>query len=102
MECNFTISLSSLLAGSPEVWHGNVDIIIKNDLIVQNLQKRSESACEELPVKNKIKRSLLNRNPQLAAETIVFSVLQKKLHPSSLISLFHVLVLLVLLVVPCF
>lgn len=51
-----------------------MDIIIKNYLIVQNLQKGSESACEELPVKNKIKRNLLNRNPQLAGrDYCVFS-----------------------------
>nr|XP_022338513.1 RUN domain-containing protein 1-like isoform X1 [Crassostrea virginica]XP_022338519.1 RUN domain-containing protein 1-like isoform X1 [Crassostrea virginica]XP_022338529.1 RUN domain-containing protein 1-like isoform X1 [Crassostrea virginica] len=60
--------------GNLEVWHGSVDIIIKNDLVVENLEKEPDSPGGKSP----IEESSLSRNPQLIAETIVFSFLQKK------------------------
>ena len=51
-----------------------MDIIIKNDLVVENLEKEPDSPGGKSP----IEESSLSRNPQLIAETIVFSFLQKK------------------------
>jgi hypothetical protein len=58
-----------------------VDIIIKNDLVVENLEEEPDSPGGKSPVEVKMKNNSLSRNPQLVAETIVFSFLQKKKHP---------------------
>lgn len=70
-------TLLSLLSGNPEVWHGNIDIIINDDLAVEPLE---ETPSEQSPVKVNLKASL-QKDPQIAAQTIVFSFLQKKRHP---------------------
>lgn len=59
-------------SGNVEVWHGNLDIIIKNDLAVKSLEDSPCSLDE---------KSVLSRNQQIIAQTIVFSFLQKKEHP---------------------
>lgn len=71
------------LAGNLKVWHGSVDIIIKNDLVIENLEKEQGSPGGKSPVtvEVKTKSDNLSRNPQLVAETIVFSFLQKRTHP---------------------
>lgn len=69
------------LAGNLKVWHGSVDVIIKNDLVIENLEKEQDSPGGKSPVEVKLISDNLSRNPQLVAETIVFSFLQKKTHP---------------------
>ncbi|XP_061162599.1 uncharacterized protein LOC133171817 [Saccostrea echinata] len=65
--CLFTGCYGDTSIGNNKVWHGDVDAIIKNEIVIQNLEVELDSPfC---------------RNPQLAAETIVFSFLQKKRHP---------------------
>lgn len=70
-------TLLSLVSGNAEVWHGNVDIIINDDLAVEPLE---EAPSEQSPLEVKLEASL-KTNPQIAAQTIVLSFLQKKRHP---------------------
>lgn len=66
----------NLILGNVEVWHGNLDIIINSDLAVEPLDENSDIPGGKLKLKN-----CLHRNPQIIAQTIVFSFLQKKKHP---------------------
>ena len=66
--------------GNPEVWHGNVTILIKDEVIVESLEDEQECSDGKAQMKNR-SCSDLSRNAQLVAETIVFSFLQKKRHP---------------------
>lgn len=66
------------------MWHGNLDIIINNDLAVESLDEQPdtpETPGEKSPVEVKLKASLIE-NPQIIAQTIVFSFLQKKRPPN--------------------
>ena len=69
-----------LSSGNVEVWHGNLDIIINDELAVEPLGENPDSPVGNSAVDNKLK-SCLQRNPQIIAQTIVFSFLQKKKHP---------------------
>lgn len=61
---NFYFSFS----GNPEVWHGNVDLIVNNDLLVNSVNEESGG-------------SSLCKDPQFIAQTIVSSFLQRQTHP---------------------
>lgn len=69
------------LTGNTGVWHGSVDIIIENDIVIENLEDEPDSPGGKSPVELKMKSNSLSKNPQLVAEAIVFSFLQKKRHP---------------------
>lgn len=58
-----------------------MDVIIKNDLVIENLEKEQDSPGGKSPVEVKLISDNLSKNPQLVAETIVFSFLQKRTHP---------------------
>lgn len=63
--------------GNPSVWHGNVDVIVNQSVIIEAL--KDELDCDShgwAPVEVN-----LSRNQQIIAETIVFSFLQKQRHP---------------------
>jgi hypothetical protein len=75
------LSYSALFVGNPEVWHGSVDIIVKNELAIDQLDEDPQASPGGKSVEVKMKSSTLSKNPQLVAETIVFSFLQKKRHP---------------------
>ena len=62
------------------MWHGNLDIIINNDLAVEPIEDPPESPGGKSAVEVKMKTSL-RKNPQIISQTIVFSFLQKKRHP---------------------
>lgn len=65
------------------MWHGNLDIIINNDLAVEPLDEQPDTPKTpggKSPVEVKLKATLM-KNPQIIAQTIVFSFLQKKRHP---------------------
>lgn len=82
--CTMTGTYGDTSIGNPEVWHGNLDIIINNDLAVESLDEQPdtpETPGEKSPVEVKLKASLIE-NPQIIAQTIVFSFLQKKRHPN--------------------
>nr|XP_022345589.1 uncharacterized protein LOC111138078 [Crassostrea virginica] len=66
--------------GNPEVWHGNVTLLIKDEVVVESLEDDQECSDGKAQMKNRT-CSDLSRNAQLVAETIVFSFLQKKRHP---------------------
>jgi hypothetical protein len=76
------------LKGNIEVWHGSVDVIINEDLIVEHLEdplidheEKENSPEGQSPLKVKLNSSVLSRSPQITAKTIVFSFLQKKIRP---------------------
>jgi hypothetical protein len=59
-----------------------VDIIVKNELAIDQLDEDPQaSPGGKSSMEVKMKSSTLSKNPQLVAETIVFSFLQKKRHP---------------------
>ncbi|XP_033754347.1 uncharacterized protein LOC117337465 isoform X2 [Pecten maximus] len=67
-------------AGNPSVWHGNLDVIVNNQVVVEALEDEPDSDSPgRTPME--VKSTYLSRNPQIIAETIVFSFLQKKRHP---------------------
>lgn len=60
------------------MWHGNLDIIINSDLaVVEPLDEDQGSSLDG----NSADENCLQRNHQIIAQTIVFSFLQKKIHP---------------------
>lgn len=71
----------SYLIGNLEVWHGNLDIIINNDLIVEPLENLPGSPGGKAPIEVKVKSTVLSGNAQIISQTIVFSFLQKQTHP---------------------
>lgn len=75
--CKMTGQYGDTSIGNGEVWHGNLDIIINSDLIVEPLKDLSNSPGG----KNTDEVNVLSRNPQVIAQTIVYSFLQKKTHP---------------------
>ncbi|XP_062586345.1 uncharacterized protein LOC134247966 [Saccostrea cucullata] len=81
VNCVVTGDYGDTSIGNPNVWHGNVDIIIKSDIIIQNLEDEQDKSSKNSPAEVKSKSNPLSMNPQLVAETIVFSFLQKKRHP---------------------
>ena len=64
------------------MWHGNLDIIINNDLAVyvEPVDEQPESPGGKSDVEAKLKTAL-SKSPQMIAQTIVFSFIQKKTHP---------------------
>lgn len=66
------------IPGNLEVWHGNLDIIINDDLAVEAIENPSDSPGEKSAIEVKTN---LQRNPKIIAQTIVFSLLQEKRHP---------------------
>lgn len=66
------------IPGNLEVWHGNLDIIINDDLAVEAIENPPDSPGEKSAVEVKAN---LQRNPKIIAQTIVFSLLQEKRHP---------------------
>lgn len=69
------------ISGNEEVWHGNLDIIVNNDLIVEPVNEDTGSPGGKSIVEVKLKSSSLSKNPQIIAQAIVFSFLQKQTHP---------------------
>ncbi|XP_061196538.1 uncharacterized protein LOC133204806 [Saccostrea echinata] len=78
--CKMTGDYGDTSVGNVDVWHGNLDIVINNDLAVEPVEDKTESPSGKSPVEVKLK-TVLSRNPQIIAQTIVFSFLQKKTHP---------------------
>lgn len=78
--CKMTGHYGDTSVGNINVWHGNLDIVINNDLAVEPVEEKTDSPGGKSPVEVKLKSSL-SKNPQIIAQTIVFSFLQKKAHP---------------------
>ena len=74
------LHLLKFFLGNVEVWHGNLDILINNDLAVKPIDEKPDSPGDKSATEVKL-RNGLQRNPQIIAQTIVFSFLQKKRHP---------------------
>ncbi|XP_061187641.1 uncharacterized protein LOC133195727 [Saccostrea echinata] len=79
--CKMTGQYGDTSVGNREVWHGNVDVIIKSDLIVQPLENLPCSPEGTAPFEEKVKSYALSGNAQIISQTIVFSFLQKQMHP---------------------
>ncbi|XP_033754877.1 uncharacterized protein LOC117337854 [Pecten maximus] len=82
--CKISGSFGDTGIGNPSVWHGNFDVIVNNQVIIEALEEDepnvSESS-ERTPMEVNMKPVCLSTNQQIIAETIVFSFLQKKRHP---------------------
>lgn len=76
ISCKMTGEYGDTSIGNAEVWHGDLDIILNSDLAVASLDEQPDS----LDGKSKLKNHWQG-NPQIIAQTIVFSFLQKKYHP---------------------
>ncbi|XP_069106187.1 uncharacterized protein [Argopecten irradians] len=80
-DCKLSGLYGDTSIGNEEVWHGSLDIIINNDLVVEPVDGiKPESPGGKSPVEVKLKPGSLKSNPQIIAETIVFSFLQKQRH----------------------
>lgn len=81
--CELTGMFGDTSLGNPQVWHGNVDILVNNDIILES--------AEEEKTENHVKKSAetnfkaasenLSKNGQIIPETIVYSFLQRQTHP---------------------
>lgn len=80
-ECKLTGIFGDTSVGNGQVWHGSLDIIINNELVVEPVEEKTESPGGKSPVEVKTKSTSLSKNPQIIAETVVFSFLQKQTHP---------------------
>lgn len=67
--------------GNIEVWHGNLDIIINNDLSMEHLETPVSRSEEMSPAEVKVKSEALSGTAQIISKAIVFSFLQKQTHP---------------------
>ncbi|XP_033757444.1 uncharacterized protein LOC117339846 [Pecten maximus] len=79
--CKMTGLFGDTSIGNETVWHGNLDVIVNDEVVVEVLEDLQNSPGGKSPVKVKLKTSSFSRNPQIIAKTIVFSFLQKKRHP---------------------
>ncbi|XP_033728757.1 uncharacterized protein LOC117317896 [Pecten maximus] len=81
-DCQMTGSYGYTGIGNPSVWHGNLDVIVNNQVAIEAIE--DDPDCDSpgrTPMDEKGKSTCLSRNAQVIAETIVFSFLQKKRHP---------------------
>ncbi|XP_033736257.1 uncharacterized protein LOC117324484 [Pecten maximus] len=81
--CNITGYYGATSIGNEDVWHGNLDIILNQELGISHSEKESSSCRAELSMATSKKSSHLSRNDQIIAETVVFSFLQQQCHPES-------------------
>lgn len=79
--CKMTGMFGDTSIGNKTVWHGNVDIIVNDEVIAEVTEDICISPGGKSPVDVKLKTSSLSRNTQIIAQTIVFSFLKKKRHP---------------------
>ncbi|XP_069124167.1 uncharacterized protein [Argopecten irradians] len=85
-ECKITGYYGDTSIGDEDVWHGNVDVIINQELGVSHIEK--EDCTQDSPggqySSDKKKNPFHTfRNDQIIAETVVFSFLQKQYHPEN-------------------
>ncbi|XP_033725780.1 uncharacterized protein LOC117315619 [Pecten maximus] len=80
--CRLSGQFADTGIGNEEVWHGNLDIIVDNDMVGLSYPSGNK---EEILGGNeaKIRHVDLSRNQQIISQTIVFSFLQKQRHPDS-------------------
>ncbi|XP_033759074.1 uncharacterized protein LOC117341327 [Pecten maximus] len=84
--CKMTGMFGDTSIGNPEVWHGKVDVLLNyTDTVLKVTCEEEEDDHNESPGKTatEVKRrtSNISDNGQIFAEAIVFSFLQKQLHP---------------------
>ncbi|XP_061163727.1 uncharacterized protein LOC133172909 [Saccostrea echinata] len=81
-DCQLTGALGDTSVGNSEVWHGNMDIIINDNLALHfELPEENSKTAAENSLLEKQTSNASSQNSQLIAETIVFSFLQKQKHP---------------------
>ncbi|XP_069130531.1 uncharacterized protein [Argopecten irradians] len=71
--------------GNGLVWHGNLDIIINNEVIV-DVEANEDNSQNDNPKRHSLVKNQscsLSGHHQIISETIVFSFLQKQRHPES-------------------
>ncbi|XP_060080808.1 uncharacterized protein LOC132560173 [Ylistrum balloti] len=84
-DCVLSGDFGDTSIGNWMVWHGNVNVIINNEVVIgsQDVEEKDCSPGGKSPVEVKLKSNSLSRNPQVIAQNIVFSFLQKHRHPES-------------------
>lgn len=68
-------------SGNTQVWHGSIDILINNDIILESVDEDKTGNSGGKSAETKAARETLSKNGQIIAETIVFSFLQRQTHP---------------------
>ncbi|XP_033729590.1 uncharacterized protein LOC117318749 [Pecten maximus] len=80
-ECKITGSFGDTGIGNPSVWHGNLDVIVNNQVVVEALEEDepnvSESS-ERIQMEVNMKPVCRSTNQQIIAETIVFTFFRRK------------------------
>lgn len=71
----------SLHSGNSQVWHGNVDILINNDIILECVDEVKTENSGGKSAETNAATENLSKNGQIIAETIVYSFLQRQTHP---------------------
>ncbi|OWF51326.1 uncharacterized protein LOC110449352 [Mizuhopecten yessoensis] len=84
--CKMTGVFGDTSIGNPEVWHGKVDVLLNyTDTVLKVNHEEQEDDHDDSPGKTatEVKRrtSSVSDNEEIFAEVIVFSFLQKQLHP---------------------
>ncbi|XP_069114338.1 uncharacterized protein [Argopecten irradians] len=83
-DCELSGDFGDTSIGNWKVWHGNVDVMVNNEVVVASPDVEAKSSStEKSPVNIKLKSSSLIGNPQIIAQNIVFSFLQKHRHPEN-------------------
>ncbi|XP_069141160.1 uncharacterized protein [Argopecten irradians] len=92
-ECELTGKCGDTSIGNTNVWHGNLDVILNSNLPVKftslgdgDYTNSDDETKNKSPVNNCAnlnRKASLKLNQQMIAEVIVFSFLNKKLHPCS-------------------
>lgn len=80
-ECKITGVFGDTAIGNPAVWHGNVDVIVNDQIVVDVFDVQIDHNSDRTPTEERGRSVCLLKNAQLIAETIVYSFLRKKRHP---------------------
>ncbi|XP_033748569.1 uncharacterized protein LOC117333394 [Pecten maximus] len=67
--------------GNEEVWHGQLNIIVNQDIGISSIEDDEENPEILGGMKLKSSTCSLENSDQLIAQTVVFSFLQKQIHP---------------------
>ncbi|XP_021347970.1 uncharacterized protein LOC110446947 [Mizuhopecten yessoensis] len=85
-DCNITGYYGDTGIGNEDVWHGNLDINLNQELGISNTEKEgaTTTSAEAQSLSAEMKKCIhLSRNNQIIAQTVVFSFLQRQCHPES-------------------
>lgn len=79
--CELNGTFGDTSFGNTQVWHGSIDILINNDIILESVDEDKTGNSGGKSAETKAATEILSKNGQIIAETIVFSFLQRQTHP---------------------